>query len=807
VLTDIRFAFRMLVKTPGFAAIAIVTLALGVGANTAIFSLIHDLFLRGLPFHEPSRIVRIYGEAKERDLRQLPFSVPKFWHYRDGQTIFSSFAADWGNGYILTGLGEPVQILGENVTANYFDLLGVHPIRGRNFVQQEEMKDNVALVTENFWRKRLNSDPGVLGRSIALNSVATTIVGILPNLPISWFGRDAEVFIATPFDNPNVTKDRLMRGVSFMRCIGRLKPGVTIQQAQAAMPALEQSYRAQHPETADGTWTSTVISANEDVTGDLRPAFVTLLIAVGAVLLIACSNVANLLLVRFSGRRREIALRMALGAERRNVVRLFVLESTTISVIAGGIGLTLALWIVAVVPKVAGDNVPLESAVTLHWPVLLFTLALSLLTGLAMGIYPAWQSSRADLVDGLKESGRGVSGGRGQHRLRRGLVSAQVALSMVLLAAAAMLISSFVRLSNQESGFRSEHVWAGGIGLPAARYPDAASRGHFVQRLVDELQAAPGVEATATADAVPLSGNYSQAPYARTDGNPLPLNQRPLGLTRSISPGYFRTLRVPLLAGREFNERDAADQPLVIILSNATAKKLFPNENPLGRQILFGADNGNGLPAEVVGIVGDVRSRELAKPNDIEFYRPWPQRSFSFFNVMVRTSMKPEAAQTIVRATLDKIDEEMPILQPNTLDAIIAQSLGQKRLTMGLLGAFAGIALLLAIVGIYGAVAYTVEQRTAEIGVRMALGAQVKDVLQLVVRQGMNPVLIGLGVGLIAVFATGRLLAAQLYQISPHNPVLLALTAIGLAVAALLACLIPARRAASIDPIQALRTE
>jgi len=424
-----------------------------------------------------------------------------------------------------------------------------------------------------------------------------------------------------------------------------------------------------------------------------------------------------------------------------------------------------------------------------------------------MGAYPAWQGSRADLVDGLKEGGRAVSGSRGQHRLRRGLVSAQVALSMVLLAAAAMLISSFVRLSNQESGFRSDHVWAGGIGLPAARYPDSTSRGHFVQRLVDELQASPGVEAAATADAVPLSGNYSQTPYTRADGNPLPVNQRPLGLTRSISPAYFRTLRVPLLAGREFNERDGADQPLVVILSNSTAKKLFPNENPLGRQILFGVDNGNGLPAEVVGVVGDVRSRELAKPNDIEFYRPWPQRSASFFNVMVRTPMKPEPTQTIVRAALDKIDKDMPILRPNMLDAIVTQSLGQRRLTMGLLGAFAGIALLLAIVGIYGAVAYTVEQRTAEIGVRMALGAQVKDVLQLVVKQGMSPVLIGLGVGLVAVFATGRLLAAQLYQISPHNPVLVSLTAIGLAFAALLACLIPARRATSIDPIQALRTE
>jgi len=498
---------------------------------------------------------------------------------------------------------------------------------------------------------------------------------------------------------------------------------------------------------------------------------------------------------------------MALGAERRNVVRLFVLESTIISVAAGGIGLAFALWIVSVVPKVAGDNVPLETAVTLHWPVLFFTLALSLLTGFAMGVYPAWQGSRTDLVDGLKEGGRAVSGSRGQHRFRRGLVSAQVALSMVLLAAAAMLISSFVRLSNQESGFRSDHVWAGGIGLPAARYPDSTSRGHFVQRLVDELQASPGVEAATAADAVPLSGNYSQTPYMRVDGNPLPVNQRPLGLTRSISPAYFRTLRVPLLAGREFNEHDGADQPLVVILSNSTAKKLFPNENPLGRQILFGVDNGNGLPAEVVGVVGDVRSRELAKPNDIEFYRPWPQRDFSFFNVMVRTPVKPQATQTIVRAALDKIDKDMPILRPNMLDAIVIQSLGQRRLTMGLLGAFAGIALLLAIVGIYGAVAYTVEQRTAEIGVRMALGAQVKDVLQLVVKQGMNPVLIGLGLGLIAVFAAGRLLAAQLYEISPHNPVLVSLTAIGLALAALLACLIPARRATSIDPIQALRSE
>jgi putative ABC transport system permease protein len=321
------------------------------------------------------------------------------------------------------------------------------------------------------------------------------------------------------------------------------------------------------------------------------------------------------------------------------------------------------------------------------------------------------------------------------------------------------------------------------------------------------LQTAPGVEAVSIADAVPLSGNSSRSPYARADGNPVPLNQRQLGLTRSISPGYFRTLGIPLLAGRDFADQDKVDSPLVVVLSNSTAKKLFPNENPIGHQVLFGTDNGNGLAAEVIGIVGDVRSQQLAKANDVEFYRPWSQRSAPYLNVLVRSATKPEATLGMVRLALNKVDNGLPILQPNTLDAIVTQSLGQERLTMALLGVFAGIAVLLAIVGIYGAVAYTVEQRTGEIGVRMALGAQTTDVLRLVVRQGMNPVLLGLVIGLAGTFAAGRLIAAQLYQISPHNPLLLGATAIVLALAALLACLIPARRASRVDPIIALRAE
>jgi putative ABC transport system permease protein len=707
----------------------------------------------------------------------------------------------------MTGIGEPVQLFGYNVTANYFDLLGVHPILGRNFLPEEESKGDFVLVTESLWRRLFNSDPTVLGHSITLNGVPATIVGVLPNLPISWFGRDVEIFANKPFERADLTRERMMRGVSFMRVIARLKPGVSITQAQAAMPALVQSYREQHPETADNSWTSVLVPAAEDVTRNLRPAFMTLLAAVSAVLLIACSNVANLLLVRFTGRRREIALRMAVGAERSSIVRLFVLESTVVSVIAGIAGLCLALWTVSVVPQVAGQRIPLESGVTLHWPVLLFTLGLSLLTGLLMGLYPAWQSSRADLVDGLKDSGHAVTGSRGQHRLRRGLVTAQVGLSVVLLAVAAMLVSSFVRLSRQETGFRSERVWTGSIQLPPASYPDPASRGRFVQRLQAELQTAPGVEAVSITNAVPLSGSDSAAPYARADGNPVPVNQRPLGLTQSVSPDYFRTLGIPLLSGRDFTEQDKVDGPFVVILSSSTAKKLFPNEDPIGHQMLFGTDNGNGLQAEIVGVVGDVRSQQLAKANDVEFYRPWPQRNGPFLNVLVRTATKPEATVGIVRAALNRIDNGLPILEPSTLGAIVAQSLGQERLTMTLLGVFAGIALLLAVVGIYGAVAYTVEQRTSEIGVRMALGAQTIDVLRLVVRQGMNPVIIGLIIGLTGTFAVGRLLAAQLYQISPHDPFLLGAAATVLAVAALLACLFPAHRATRIDPIQALRTE
>src|SRR3954462_4161764 len=371
-MIDLRFALRQLLKSPAFTLLAVLTLALGIGMNTAIFSLINDLFLKGLPFQKPDELVIVQAEAKERNLSQLPMSVPRYWHFRDAQTVFSSIAADNGAGFILTGKGDPVQLGGGNTTANYFDTLGIRPILGRTFLPEEEMNADVALITQNFWRKYLNSDPLAVGQSITLNGVPTTIIGVLPSLPVTWFGQNADVFTVKPFQLPGLTQERLMRGVSFLRVVGRLKPGLSADQARNALQVLQKTYKDARPEAADNSWSPVVISAAEDAVGNLRPAFFTLLAAVSFVLLIACSNVANLLLVRFTGRRREIALRMALGASRGGVVRLFVFESLLVSVMAGIVGTCLALWVISMIPKLAGRNFPLESGLALNMPVLLF---------------------------------------------------------------------------------------------------------------------------------------------------------------------------------------------------------------------------------------------------------------------------------------------------------------------------------------------------------------------------------------------------------------------------------------------------
>jgi predicted permease len=806
-MNDIRFAFRKLRQSPAFTFIAVLTLALGIGLNTTIFSLVNDLFLRGLPFKEPSRVVHMYAGDKSRDLVDIAVSAPRFQHFRDGQTVFDSLAGENFFAFTLTGLGDPVQVFGGRLTSNYFDVLGVHPILGRNFLPDEEERADVALITKSFWEKRLGGDPNVIGRSITLDGTAHTIVGVLPNMPEQWFGANpiAEVWTTKPFQLPGFSYERMMRGTGFLRVIGRMKAGITLDQVGAALTSLDQSYRAQYPNKIDSVAVTSIRALPEDVTRNVRAGFVTLFAAVCFVLLIACSNVANLLLVRFSGRRREIALRMAIGASRGSIVRLFVFESLLVSLIAGAVGAFVAWRLVPIVPQLASNFLPLEAntATSISFPVLAFTMTLSILTGLLMGIYPAVQGSHADLVDGLKEGGRGSSGSVRQQRFRRILVGAQVALSVTLLAGAALLITSFVRLSHQNLGFRSNNLWVGTITLPLPQYSDSAIRQHLVEQTLEALRQTPGIESAAISGDIPLAGN-SGTLYARADRDVPPIEKRAAAPSHDTAPGYFRTWGIPLITGREFDEHDVADGHNVVLINQTGAKKVFPGENPIGKTLLV---TSNSTPCEIIGIVGDVRSVRVTQAPGMEFYRPWAQESFPFVSIAIKSNFKVDAITKLAQSAAAKVNPNLAIAIPQMMDTVVAQALGQARLMMWLLGIFAGVALLLASIGVYGAVAYTVEQRTGEIGVRMALGAQTRDVLRLIINQGMKPVVIGLVIGIVSAFALGRLIASQLFEVSAHNPALLGGATILLAAIALVACLLPARRATLVDPVQALRTE
>ena len=804
-MNDLKFALRQLRKSPAFTAIAVITLALGIGLNTAIFSLINDLFLRGLPFRQPSRVLHVFSHAKDQRV-DFPLSAPRFMHFRDGQTIFDGFAGENGLAATVTGVGDPFQVPIFKTTANYFDVLGVRVIRGRTFLAQEEEGADVAVVTERFWKSRLGGDPNVIGRGLTLDGVSHTIVGVIPTLPVSWTGPNADIWTTKPFIIPGFSHERMMRGTAFLRAVGRLKRGISVMQARAALQLLENSYRTQYPEKIDAKSSTIVKTLPEDVTENLRPGFATLLAAVTFVLLIACSNVANLLLVRFTGRRREISLRMALGATRASVLRLFVFESVLISLLAGIFGAVLAWQFVPVVPRLAANFLPIEqgSATAISFPVLGFTIALSLLTGLVMGLYPALQSSRGDIVDALKEGGRGTSGSVHQQRFRKLLVGAQVALSVTLLAGASLLIASFVRLSSQDPGFRFENLWTCFTVLPEAQYSDEGTRARFADQLTKTLRATPGLQEATISTGIPLTGGAGATLYARADSNVPPVAERKGAASNDISPGWLRTLGIPLLAGRDFTEQDLADHPNVILISASGAKTVFGNENPIGKTLLI---TSGSIPVEIVGVVGDVRSVRLDQRNDMEFYRPYAQENFPFLSITVRSFLPTDTVTKTVQTALRTIDPNLALILPQPVKEIMRQALGQAKLMMALLGIFAGVALLLATIGIYGAVAYTVEQRTGEIGVRMALGAQTADVLRLVVRQGMAPVVLGLVIGMVAAIALGRLLSTQLYQVSPHSPALLATTALTLGAVALLACFLPARRATFVNPIEALRAE
>jgi putative ABC transport system permease protein len=801
---DARYAGRMLLKNPGFTSVAVIALALSIGANAAIFSLIDSLFVRPLPYAHADSLIRIWGQSTDGRQRRLTASVPKFEHLRRSQRSSVAVAADSsGLAVAMTGIrDQPQRVIASIVTDNYFEVLGVPPIAGRTFRPGEEDRAPVVVITRQFWVNRLQSDPNAVGRTVTFDSGPYTVVGIVDNLPASDVG-SVEAFLPMPVLLSGLTPELRQRGVSYLRITGRLNPGITIEQARAEAAILAERYRVENREKADSSLREIVIGIREDLTGNVRPAILTLLAAVALVLLIACSNVANLLTGRFAGRRREIALRAALGARRARIVRLFLFESLLLSAL-GALG--VARVCLDILPALGATNLPLDGDVTITPAVLWATASVALATGVLMGIYPALQAARPSANDALKAGGRGISGARTQQRVRSVLVACQVSLSLMLLVGAALLIASFANLRRQEPGFDPARVLTAGVSLPPSRYPDASSQQLFRQRLLDALRVSPGIESAALGAGVALTGIDWSAPFARGDGRVPPLHERSLGLTRSVSPGYFATMSIPLVAGRDFSDHDAADSPRVIVISRSTARKLFPDTDAIGKTIITGS-LGGGTRCEVVGIVGDVRSVNLAQANDVEFYLPFTQRSLDLAQIVVRTAGDPRPLLNGVRAAVRAVDPELPLNQPRALVDIADASLGQRKLLMTLLGAFAGLALLLASVGIYSVVAYLVGQRTGEIGVRLALGASPADILRLVTIGGLRPVTAGLAIGVAGVGALGRLLAAQLYGVSALDPKVLFAAASALGAVGLIACLVPARRATRIDPAIALRAD
>lgn len=801
---DLRFGVRMLWKHPGFTVVAGLTLALGIGASTAIYSVLHAAFFAKYPVNEPERLLHVYGEDRTRNLAQLNMSVPKFQFVRDQQTVFSGFSAANYNGFTLLDRGEPVQVNGAFATANFLQTFGATPVLGRFFEESEEEGAPVAVLSETLWRERFGADPGVLGRAITLSDVSYTVVGVAPRLPAFW---QAEVWVTRPFQYPGIAPELIQRGVVFLSPVGRLKPGVTAETAQRELALIAGRYRTDYADRVDSSWNLVTVPMRDDIVGTARSPILTLFAAVALVMLIACANVANLLLVRFAHRRHEIALRAALGASRLRITQQFLIESVLLSVLAGGLGLLLATWSLPLLIGLARSFITFSGDIRVSLPVLGATMGVALLTGLLIGAYPAFQASRWEPATVLREGGRSMTGGRGQHLMRSLLVAGQVAVTLLLLAGAALLTSSFLRLQNQPTGFRPDGTFVGSITLPPARYPDIEAQSRFYLRLAEEMRNTPGVTAASLIQGLPLSNNNSRAPYARADGEVPPVKERPLGHTRSVTPGYFATMEIPLLSGRDFNERDVSNAPQVVIISRSTARKLFPDSDPLGRRILMGTNNNVGLEMEVVGVAGDVRSLTLAQVTEVEFYRPVMQRQSNFMQLVVRTPSEPAAFAGIAARVLRGIDAGLPLTAPTALSTVVGQSLGQQRLLFTLLGLFAGLALVLAAVGVYSVVAYTVTQRTGEIGVRMALGASPGDVLRLVVGQGMRPVLLGAVVGLAGCLALGRLLQQQLYEVSAFDPWLLSAACAGLVGVAVVACLLSARRAMRVDPLEALRVQ
>ena len=810
LLQDIRFGLRMLLKSPSISIVATIALALGIGANTAIFSVVNAVLLRPLPFPESESLVSLFETDRQRGLERGTHSYPNFFDIRAQNTVLERVACFHGGDYILSGRGEPARLQGSVVTSDLFPLLRVQPILGRTFLPDDDKPSEsgrVVILSQPLFQKRFNSDPSIVNQAITLNGISFTVVGVMPagfEFPIQ--NDPVELWTTIAGDASGEAPVTAQRGAHFLQVIGRLKPGVTQEQAQAEDTAIASRLEQQYPDT--NTHRSLrVDSALKALVGDIRPTLLILLGAVACVLLIACANVANLLLARATSRHKEMAIRAAMGASRVRVIRQLLTESVLLSLLGGAVGLLLAVWWSDLLIALGKEDIPRALHVGIDLRVLGFTLGVSILTGVIFGLAPAFHSSKRELIDALKEGGRGTSEGARRNKVRSALVVSELAIAVVLLVGAGLLIKSLWRLQKVNSGLQPQNVLTFNVGLPEKYNYEKQAR--FFIDLKSRLESLPGVQSASSVLPLPLSGDRFSISF-EIEGRPMAPKDHPSGDFFAAGVGYFRAMGIPIIKGRDFDDRDRYGSNPVVIITETLARQFFPNEDPIGKRIQPGINTIEGdktTMREIIGVVGDVRNRSLDTAPKQAYYVPQTQVPFDQMVMVVKTLDDPHNLISAATKQVSAMDQDIPVFGVKTMEEYLSTSVAAPRFSTTLLTIFAGVALVLTMVGLYGVMSYSVAQRRNEIGIRLALGAQSRDVLVMIVKQGSLLIGLGLLIGLSGAFALTRLIASMLFGVTAKDP--LTFTAVGalLAAVALLACYVPAWRATKVDPMEALRYE
>jgi putative ABC transport system permease protein len=796
---DLRYGARMLLKRPAFTLIAVITLALGIGANTAIFSVVNAVLLRPLPFKDPDRLMVI----RETKLPQFPeFSVSpgNFLDWKAQNTVFERLVTSNSSSFNLIGTGDPERLRGMFVSDGFFATFGAVPQLGRDFLPEEDQpgRNLVVMLSNGLWQRRFGGDPKIVNQTITLNGQSYTVIGVMP-ASFRYGGQNLDLWTPIAF----TAQQAQNHGGHYLSVVGRLKPGVSVEQARTEMITIAGRLATQYPDANTG-WSVKLGPMLEFAVRDIKPALLVLLGAVAFVLLIACANVANLLLARAAGRQKEIAIRTAMGARRWRIVRQLLTESVLLALTGGVVGLVLANWGMKLLLTLAPQNLPRINDASLDGRALGFTAAITLLTGMIFGLVPALQASKPNLNEVMKDAGRGSTESGRRQLIRSTLVVLEVASALVLLVGAGLMIKSFWRLQQVDPGFNPNNALTASVALPRRKYPEEDQQAAFYKQLIEKLATLPGVQTAGAGNVIPLSNDYVLG-FVIEGRPPLPPGAGQSTNYYAVSADYFKAMGIPLLRGRVFTEQDTKNTTRVAVINDSMAKKFFPNEDPIGKRIHV--TNGPTTFREIVGIVGDVKHYSLEQTATLQTYEPYTQQPFSNMTLVVRTAGDPTSLSSAIRNEVLKLDKEQPVSTITTLDQLVSTSIAQQKFSMLLLGVFAAVAMLLAAIGIYGVLSYAVTQRTHEIGIRMALGAGRRDVLRLVMGHGMILTGIGVALGLMAAFLLTRLMSTLLFSVNATDPLTFGLIPLLLVTIALLACWIPARRATQVDPLVALHYE